>query len=281
LPGKEAVVFLPSQFLPNPHDPFQPPDLRRQRILYLVEHGRPPSRAHDDTPTWRAWRFYAGLKGCQDDADRQRLAQVYADVAEADFFFNTAAPLRRAELEARLLGGGPDDEVAAKMGLTPAAVGVYHDLFFDVRSGLTASTWVTNTVFGPKVHFGLTPDDHELLVKVVGYGYGAQGVDDYLDYLREPPVVPADLGGLDAVQLKALGTKLRTRIWVLSMATPASAARPETWQWIQRRLAEAFGQRAAEGERAVLGSLRPVLDVMDAAARGEIVRPVWAEAVPA
>jgi hypothetical protein len=275
-------MFIPSMFLEDPHDPFKRPDRRWLRCCYLVEHGRSPSVKRDDTSTWRGWRYLRGLQKCQDDADRQRLDQDYPDVAAARSLHDDAGPLRRAELEARLLGRASDDEIAVKMGLTPAAVGVYHDLFFDVRPKLAASTYISLTVLGPKFYDGtLRQDDHELLLKAAGYAYGGHGVDALLDYLRDPPVVPADLSGLNQEQLQTLGDKLRIKLWVLSLTTSASAASPETWRWLQRRHAEAVGRRAAEGERAVLGALKPVLDLMDALGRGEHVQLPRAEAVPA
>jgi hypothetical protein len=277
----EVVVFIASQYLPNPHCPWKPPDLRRLRIDYLIEHGRPPSPTLDDGSTWRGWRYLRGLHDCRDDTGRQRLAQEFPDVAAAVSFRDAAEPLRRAELEARLLANQTDDKIADRMGLTPAAVAAYHDLYFNVRPHLKASTWVANTVFGPKVHFGLTPDDHEMLLKVYGYGFGGRGVDDFLDYLRDPPVVPADLGGLGIEQLRALSNKLWIKIWALNMGTPASAASPQTWQWLRQRYDEAGQHRLAGSELAVLDSLRPILDVLEAAARGEEVRLPTTEAVPA
>jgi hypothetical protein len=87
---------------------------------------------------------------------------------------------------------------------------------------------VVNVLIGPKVHHGLTAHDHEQLLKLFGYARGGAGVDSLLDYLKEPPVVPASLDNLDLPELKKLCAKLRVKVMVLLLTTPASAAHPAT-----------------------------------------------------
>src|SRR5262245_65697277 len=112
-------MFVTTRFLPNPHDPFTPPDRRRRRCEYLVEHGRRPCTTRDDTITWDAWRYFHGLSRCKDDADREGLERRFPALAEAHRLFIADEPLQRATLEARLLAAEDDDFIAGKCGLPP------------------------------------------------------------------------------------------------------------------------------------------------------------------
>jgi hypothetical protein len=82
-------------------------------------------------------------------------------------------PLRRAELEVRLLAGQGDATIAARTGLSPAAVAAFHDVFFAVRPRLGAGVYVLSMVLGGgRVFYAPDPDDHGLLLKLFGYHMG-------------------------------------------------------------------------------------------------------------
>jgi hypothetical protein len=260
--AREVTPFVPSMFLHNSHDPFRPPDRRSLRCRYLLEHGRRPSATEDDDATKDAWPYFRALGLCRDDADRERLAQCYPEVAEAHRFATTAELLRRAELEARLLGGEADDAIARKMALSPGGVAGYHDLYYSVRPFLNADIYITNVVLGPKIHYGLKSEDHELLLKMFGYGLAGPGVDAYLDYLRDPPVVPASLDRLDLPALQTLGDRLCIRVLVLTLTTPAADASPATWLRLWNQFAAASHGPGEGGEAGVVDPVCPALDVV-------------------
>jgi hypothetical protein len=69
---KEAVMFDASRFLPNPHNPFRPPDLRRLRCEYLVEQQQEPTPL-DDPMTCAAYPFFRALRKYRTDADHRPL----------------------------------------------------------------------------------------------------------------------------------------------------------------------------------------------------------------
>lgn len=96
-------MFVVTEFLPNPHNPFQAPALRWRRCDYLVEHRRKPSPVRDDGFTHAAWPFLRQLRRCRDDTDRQRLAQCHPGINAAYQFYTQAGSLKRAEVEARLM----------------------------------------------------------------------------------------------------------------------------------------------------------------------------------
>jgi hypothetical protein len=207
---KEVVVFNPQAHTFNPDNPFKDPARRWHRATYLVEHDRRPSRVHDDVITRQAWRLLRGLARNPDETARLRLEQRLAAVAEARRFALTAEPLRRDELEARLLAGQGDDVIAAKLGLSPAGVDAYGLLFFEVRPRRHASLYVAMVVLGGhRVLNSLKATDHGLLLKVLGYRLGGLVVDALLDYFRQPPTVPACLEGWELPALKKLQAQLR------------------------------------------------------------------------
>jgi hypothetical protein len=246
--------------LPDAHDPFKDPCWRWQRAGYLLDHGRQPLQDLDDAVTGEAWLFRRALTCCRTDADREQLARDYPGLFEAHAFFSTADPLLRAELEARLLGGDPDVSIAAHCGLSVQGVEVYHSTFYEVRPHLNADSYVVNVLIGPKAHYGLTTNDHEHLLKLFGYGLGGLGVDAYLDYLQNPPTIPARLDDLDLPTLKRLCGRLRTKVMVLLLTAPAKAARPETWKWLGERFA-ARRELLGDDEEA-LASIGGLLDVV-------------------
>lgn len=134
-------MFVPTLHLLNPHNPFQPVDLRWRRCHYLVRHGRRPSRDRDDHATFDGWRYLLDRRTCRDRRDQERLAQRHPAVAAAYYLSRQtrlAEPLKKAEVEARLLARQEDETIAARCGLSAAAVGAYHDLFFAVRDVLDA-----------------------------------------------------------------------------------------------------------------------------------------------
>jgi hypothetical protein len=269
------VTFVPTRFLDDRRDPFQPPDRRLRRCQHLVEHDREPSAADDDA-TRAGWGFFCALRRCRTEEDRERLAHGHPAVAAAHDFAQTAGPLRRAELEARLLADEPDDVIAARMGLTPATVAAFHEVYFCVRPYLQCEAYIVNVALGGcRVHYGLRPDDHGLLLKVFGFAMGGLAVDDLLDYFAHPLAVPACLDGLDLDALRRLAGRLRTRLLVLALTTPAAALPAEEWLRLRRQFAwhrQADGGGTAD-EAAALARIHATVEMIAALSRAAAGQP--------
>ena len=254
-------------------DPWPEPARRWLRAEYLLCHGRRPMR-RDDSATWAVWWFRKGLGRCRGEAGRGRPAERFPEMAEAHAAYTAAEPLRRAELEARLLAGEDDAAIAAKMALSPAGVSAYHDVLFAVQPRLAHPHYVLGVVLGGgRVYYAPDPDDHGLLLKLFGYHMGGLYVDVLLDYFREPPVVPASLDGLDEAALRRLLGKLRTQLLLLATTTPAEALAPEEWLRLQGAMPPIPEPAAGSDPRAsTLAALRAALEaaatLSEAAARG-------------
>jgi hypothetical protein len=238
-------VFAATKYLPCPHDPCADPARRWRRCRYLIRHRRCPHPTGDDDVTGECLHYLYERRACREAADRRQLARRHPAVAAAHRFFAHAQPLRRAELEARLLAGQTDEDIAACCGLSAAAVHFFHDLFFAVRPHLEAAFYIFEVSIGPKVHQGLHSDDHDVLLKLAGYTLGALAVDRLLAYYADPPVVPSSLMSLDTPELERLRQKLLVRAWILSLTVPADAATAARLPAIQHRLAQACARRTA------------------------------------
>jgi hypothetical protein len=259
MPARKLLMFGSTIHLPDQHNLVEVPCWRWQRAGYLLDHGRQPLPDLDDAVTGEAWLFRKALTQCHTDADHEQLARNYPGLAEAHAVY-TGDRLHRAELEARLLAGSDDFTVAGKLGLSPAAASAYHDLYFDVRPHLNAHAYVLGVVLGGKPFGGLTSDDHETILKTLGYQLGEEAVDAVLDFFANPPVVPASLDRLSLPELKQLCDRLRVKVAVLLLTTPAKAAWPETWQWLGGRFS-AEGELLGDDEEA-LDSTHGLLDAV-------------------
>ena len=267
-------MFDATLFSADPTDPWPAPARRWLRAGYLLRHRLWPFwGGRDDPATWAAWRFRRGLRRCHCAAGRRRLARRYPALAEAHCLYRSAEPLRRAELEARLLAGEDDATVAAKVGLSAPGVAMYHDVFFDIRPRLGADFYILDVVLRGQAWYVPDPDDHGLLLKLFAYQLGGPYVDVLLDYFREPFVLPESLDGLDEGALHRLQRKLRTHLLLLATTTPAEALPPEEWLRLQGAVA-AIPEPAAgtDGGASTLTALRAALEaaatLAEAAARG-------------
>jgi hypothetical protein len=225
-------MFVPTRFLPG-HDLWPAPARRWLRAGYLLRHRLWPFLSRDDPTTWAAWRFRRGLRRCHCEPGRRRLARRYPALAEAHSFYRSADPLRRAELEARLLACEDDATVGAKVGLSAPGVAMYHDVFFDIRPRLGDDFYILDVVLRGQAWYVPDPDDHGLLLKLFAYQLGAPFIDKLIDVFNDPPVVPESLDGLGDESLRRLLGKLRTKLLLLATTTPAEALPPEEWLRLQ------------------------------------------------
>jgi hypothetical protein len=267
-------MFDPTLFADDPTDPWPEPARRWLRAEHLLAHGRRPLWGRDDPLGWEAWRFRGGLARCRCEADRARLARCYPALAEAHGLYRSAEPLRRAELEARLLAGQDDAAVAAKVGMSPAGVATYHDVLFAVRPRLAHPHYVLGVVLGGgRVYYAPDPADHGLLLRLLGYEMGNHYVDVLVDYFKEPLVLPESLEGLDEAALRRLLGKVRTKLLLLATTTPAEALPPEEWLRLQGAMPPIPEPAAGtDGGASTLAALRAALEaaatLAEAAARG-------------
>jgi hypothetical protein len=139
--------------------PFRPVTWRWEWARLLREHGILPRRPHDDHWIARAIRFQVALTraGAGADPSRNRLAEAQPAPFAAYHLWRQGEHPWRWALEARLLAGEPPEAIAARCGLSAAAVVAYEALFFNVRDRLEATDYISLIAIGPIMTHGGRP----------------------------------------------------------------------------------------------------------------------------
>ena len=140
-----------------------------------------------------AVRYLRALGRCDDETGREAVQRRWLDLTEAHTLAGVDGP-RRWEVEARILAGQIDDEIAKSCNVSAAAVGRFESLFFHVRPFLGASDWISLRAIRPG-----TPPNLGFAWKHIGYRYGPKVLDVVIAVsLDEPlPGWVRDLPGTD------------------------------------------------------------------------------------
>jgi hypothetical protein len=80
-------------------------------------------------------------------------------------------------IEARVIAGESDEEIASKLGTEPAVIAAYVNVFFDTREKLNNLDYVSGVVLADAVTRGLQERHYDLLWKMLGYVGGAHVLD--------------------------------------------------------------------------------------------------------
>jgi hypothetical protein len=210
-------------FFPFQGDPYRPPARRFLRAEYLASHGERPRR-FDDYWVRSARRYLLG----QQRSPRAAAASQkrYPAIHQAHQIYADGG-FRKFVMEAWFLTGEPFDEIAQRCDLPARVVDAYHALFFYVQHLLTATDYIFNIAISTRVHWQLTENDLDLVMKLHGY-YGTRSLKDLLDYLEDPPTLPAMLSDLDDMDVHALDRlehRLNTAIIVALRVLPEEGLR--------------------------------------------------------
>ena len=105
------------------------------------------------------------------------------------------APTRWA-IEARILAGESDKEIAERMGVDEDVIQAYEAVFFNVRELLLKRDYIVNVVMADAVTRGLTERQYDLLWKLFGYHGGTYVLDAVISKfsVTEKPPRPEAVG---------------------------------------------------------------------------------------
>jgi hypothetical protein len=184
----EKSTTLATRLLPG--SPLRPVDWRWERAGQLLEQGV-RRRRWDDGWVSRIRRYRAALARAGGRAGEPRVSRSDPAIHEA-CQLRRGPPRRRRELEARILAGQTDSDVAARMGLKADAVAAFEAAFFSVRDGLDASDWIHFFVIGPRAFGGFDPADEETVLKLFAYNLGPLVLDALLASVFTGGRPPAD-----------------------------------------------------------------------------------------
>ena len=213
-PKSAAPEWPPGEVSPevymelHPKNPIPPAD-RRWRIAELVARGFTPWAADLEDPWVRRAVTYLQTPPAAGTGTEQ-LAADLADV-DAALQVHKGEKLTRGTLEARILARLRADQVAAACGLTVEAVQAYEALFFDVREHIAFPDYLIPVVVGPKLHYGITPEDVDVVLKHVGYVGGPILVDWLVDFYTSGLMVPETLEAASPEEIRTLGRRLRAK----------------------------------------------------------------------
>jgi hypothetical protein len=120
-----------------PGCPSRPPDWRWRRAV-LLARGEDRRRKWDDDWVARARRSLASPGRADTDPAVSGARRLRG-----------GPPRRRWEVEARLLAGQADGEIAGRIGVEPEVVLAYERLFYEIREWLGCSDWIVFHAIGP------------------------------------------------------------------------------------------------------------------------------------
>lgn len=134
-------------------DPFRPLNWRAERVITLLNESGRPRRAtrHDDEYIKRYRLFLRRWRDAGTPSQKQLLFPPYPDLYHAQRIVESPDKEMPAVLEARILTGASNLDIAGEMATSPAVVRAYEKLFFNVRDRLDQLDYIRNMVLMPAI----------------------------------------------------------------------------------------------------------------------------------
>jgi hypothetical protein len=211
----------------HPNNPMRAVTWRWERARLMREgKSRTVGRRSADPVVKAAYRFQMGLSKCKDDVDRYDLMEEYPALYGAYLIYQRGDdadrhPLRFA-IEARLLAGQADYDIAARLGMSPDVIDMYEALFFNVKEKLANTDYIMTCVISPSVHAGLTDRDYDLLWKLFGFIYGPVVLDSFI-HTTTRSYRPESASEVDAALAEDTRSSLQRRVAVVARTYTVNA----------------------------------------------------------
>src|SRR4051812_13407090 len=109
----------------DPSSPCRPPDWRWRRARELTRDDATTKRKSDDKWVKRIARFQKALVTCSGGSARRQWTSGFEDMTLAHMIRYSWSDRARWELEARLLAGQDDRDIAARFEIPATAVAAY------------------------------------------------------------------------------------------------------------------------------------------------------------
>lgn len=179
--------------LPSLRDnPRRSPHWRWLRAVEIDSGGTRATRAVDgeDGFTWirRASRLKRRFEAAGNRSDAlYRLVQYDREMFWAyNMWADDKAPMRWA-IEARVLAGESDENIAKRIGTDGGVIAAYTSVFFDVRGFLDNRDYVVNVIMADAVSRGLTERQYDLLWKMFAFHGGSYVLDAVMSKVTSLP----------------------------------------------------------------------------------------------
>lgn len=161
-------------------NPYRRPTWRWDRANDLVDTGRYYSRRRDDIATGIAVGYLRDLARCRSERRMERVVDRYQHLHTARRLWEFAGG-ERLEIETRILARESDTAIGLELGLPPATVQAYRDLFFHIDDRLDARDYIQWEVLG--LHPERVPHP-QTLMQLSAYVHGPEVIEPWLQYLR-------------------------------------------------------------------------------------------------
>lgn len=163
-------------------NPARPPDWVWKRAQGILAGTEPaPSRKWDKDAGYgyikQAIKFIQKREAVTTIDDEYELAFSMPDLFWSYNMFGDTTNIIRYSIEAHVLAGSSDNEIAMRVNLAPSVVRAYCNLFFDVRDRMQCRQWVVHSIIGISVHNGLAEREYDLLWKLYGLMMGPHTLD--------------------------------------------------------------------------------------------------------
>lgn len=172
------------------HDPHRTPDQGWKEARRIVEEGRRVSGPRDGPEVITAARYLRAMAGCRGERGRDGIRRRNPDLHGALTVARTGG-LAAAEIQARILAGQSDDEIAARCGVSAGAVGWYEKLFYETRGSLQAHDWIVIRAIGPVFPRADPVPDLGAVWRSSGYHAGPLALEAVLAVSKNEPFPPS------------------------------------------------------------------------------------------
>ena len=164
------------------NNPMRAPHWKWLRALSIDGGGPNATKRRDgaDGVQWvrraiRLKRHHAAA--CNNQNALYNLAQIDNELFWAHNIWAEDKQPTRWAIEARILAGESDEDIAVKVGCEPAVIAAYESVFFNVRDKLANTGYIVNVVMAESVTKGITERQYDLLWKMFGYTGGPYVLD--------------------------------------------------------------------------------------------------------
>jgi hypothetical protein len=185
--------------MPHPQiyqaDPFRPVNWREERVIGLIEAEGGPKRASkkfDDKYVRQYRNFLFRWRTKTSPEEKQLMFPKYPELYHAQRIRENDDQEFQAVMQARILSGASNVEIAEAQSTAPAVVRWYEKMFFDVRERLSSRDYIRNVVLIPAIRESVSFDDREILT-----ADKKQAICKMLAYVGGPKVLDFALMGFE------------------------------------------------------------------------------------
>ena len=230
---------------------WRPPNWRSRRTLRTLDGRRRPANRRDGTVS--ATRvaeyrnFLLAYRQCEQSPRWLHwLARENPAMYRAHALYHDPSKRRsRFAVEARLLAGQKNQEIAGSLNCAPKIIKTYAALFFDVRPRLAHADYINQVVLGESVSGGRGEPDYAQLWKRVAYHYGPHVLGAMLSGFANPQ--RADRAEDVSASLRELARNSLSRkaAWA-TLAVPINSS--THWKLIDASRRSVVAQQKAEAD---------------------------------